>query len=301
MNLCDDNRIITIEKAKQALIKGTNIEDSPEEMKVLDSFLLRCWQMGWLDRYAPTRHFNAMPKVISERMAAGHGSNVPMQPNITPMPSNTSNALKALNSVNATQSNALDCISRKAAIEAVEFGITYAKAINKETGEVTVLFEESNAELQEAADRIKQLPPAQPLNQDSIETQSSDLISRQAALELCDWYDNPSMREDLEKLRPARFSTDTISRQAAIETVMECYDNAELFEVYEEKLRELPPAQPESDSGRWERHYSRPGVYADLCWHCSKCGYKTDYQYANVNHHYCPNCGRKMEREVSDE
>ena len=93
---------------------------------------------------------------------------------------------------------------------------------------------------------------AQPLNQDSIETQSSDLISRQAALELCDWYDNPSMREDLEKLRPARFSTDTINRQAAIETVMECYDNAELFEVYEEKLRELPPAQPEAirDAGK---------------------------------------------------
>lgn len=229
------------------------------------------------------------------------GSNVPMQPTIPKMPSNTSNALEALDSVNATQSNTLDCISRKAAIEAVEFGITYAKAINKETGEVTMLFEESNAELQEAADRIKQLPPAQPLNQDSIETQSSDLISRQAALELCDWYDNPSMREDLEKLRPARFSTDTISRQAAIETVMDCYDNAELFEVYEEKLRELPTTQPESDSGRWERHYSRPGVYADLYWHCSKCGYKTDYQYANVNHHYCPHCGRKMEREVSNE
>lgn len=112
-----------------------------------------------------------------------------------------------------------DTISRKAAIEAVEFGITHAKAINKETGEVTALFEESNAELQEAADRIKK----------------------------------------------------------------------------------LPSALPESDSGRWERHYSRPGVYADLYWHCSKCGYKTDYQYANVNHHYCPHCGRKMEREVSNE
>ena len=127
-----------------------------------------------------------------------------------------------------------------------------------------------------------------------------DAISRKAAIELCDWYDNPSMREDLEKLRPVRFSTDTISRAKAIEAVMECYDNDELFEVYEDKLRELPPAQPESDSGRWERHYSRPGVYADLCWHCSKCGYKTDYQYANVNHHYCPNCGRKMEREVTE-
>ena len=30
----------------------------------------------------------------------------------------------------------------------------------------------------------------------------TDTISRQAAIELCDWYDNPSMREDLEKLRP---------------------------------------------------------------------------------------------------
>ena len=39
--------------------------------------------------------------------------------------------------------------------------------------------------------------------------------------------------------------SDLISRQAAIEAVMECYDNDELFEVYEEKLRELPPAQPE--------------------------------------------------------
>lgn len=111
MNLCDDNRTATIEAAKMAIIKGTNIEDSPEEMKVLNSFLLRCWQMGWLDRYAPPRHFNAMPKVISERLAAGHGSNVPMKPNIPPMPSNTSNALKALNSVNATRFDALDALA----------------------------------------------------------------------------------------------------------------------------------------------------------------------------------------------
>lgn len=55
-----------------------------------------------------------------------------------------------------------DLISRQAAIAAIEFGITYAKKINKETGEVTVLFEESNAELEKAIDRIKQLPPAQP-------------------------------------------------------------------------------------------------------------------------------------------
>ena len=120
MNLCDDNRTATIEAAKTALIKGTNIEDSPEEMKVLDSFLLRCWQMGWLERYAPPRHFNALPKGISERPAAGHGSNVPMQPNIPPMPSNTSNALKALDSGNATQFNALGSISRQAAKDMIK-------------------------------------------------------------------------------------------------------------------------------------------------------------------------------------
>ena len=39
--------------------------------------------------------------------------------------------------------------------------------------------------------------------------------------------------------------SDLIDRQSAIEAVMECYDNDELFEVYEEKLRELPPAQSE--------------------------------------------------------
>lgn len=37
---------------------------------------------------------------------------------------------------------------------------------------------------------------------------------------------------------------DLISRQAAIDAVMECYDNDELFEVYEWKLNELPPIQP---------------------------------------------------------
>ena len=153
---------------------------------------------------------------------------------------------------------------------------------------------------------LPSLYPLQKFEEEAINTLVSlpiddDTISRKAAIELCDWYDNPSMREDLEKLRPVRFSTDCISRQAAIDTVMECYDNDELFEVYEDKLRELPTAQPKSDSGRWERHYSRPGVYADLYWHCSKCGYKTDYQDANVNHHYCPHCGRKMEREVSNE
>lgn len=49
--VCTDNRFEIIEKAKQQLLEWTNIDTSPDEMKVLDSFLFRCWQMGWLDRY----------------------------------------------------------------------------------------------------------------------------------------------------------------------------------------------------------------------------------------------------------
>ena len=49
--ICGDNRFEIISKAKEALLESTNIEASPEEMAVLDDFLFRCWQMGWLDKY----------------------------------------------------------------------------------------------------------------------------------------------------------------------------------------------------------------------------------------------------------
>lgn len=49
--ICGDNRFEIINKAKEALLESTNIEDSPEEMAVLDDFLFRCWQMGWLNKY----------------------------------------------------------------------------------------------------------------------------------------------------------------------------------------------------------------------------------------------------------
>ena len=49
--VCTDDRFEIIEKAKKSILNATNIETSPEEMKVLDNFLFRCWQMGWLDKY----------------------------------------------------------------------------------------------------------------------------------------------------------------------------------------------------------------------------------------------------------
>lgn len=51
MDKCNDNRFEIIEKAKQDLLNSTNIESSTDEMEVLDNFLFRCWQMGWLNQY----------------------------------------------------------------------------------------------------------------------------------------------------------------------------------------------------------------------------------------------------------
>ena len=48
---CNDGRFEIIERAKKHILEATNIEMSPDEMKVLDNFLFRCWQMGWLDKY----------------------------------------------------------------------------------------------------------------------------------------------------------------------------------------------------------------------------------------------------------
>lgn len=49
--VCTDNRFEIIRKAKKDLLESTNIHTSEDEMKVLDNFLFRCWQMDWLKMY----------------------------------------------------------------------------------------------------------------------------------------------------------------------------------------------------------------------------------------------------------
>lgn len=49
--VCTDGRFEIIAKAKEDLLNCTNINRSEDEMKVLDGFLFRCWQMGWLKKY----------------------------------------------------------------------------------------------------------------------------------------------------------------------------------------------------------------------------------------------------------
>lgn len=79
-NVCGDNRFEVIAMAKEALLDSTNISESPNEMKVLNNFLFRCWQMGWLDRYerelaeqqslpiVPILHGNVAPTSREEAM-----------------------------------------------------------------------------------------------------------------------------------------------------------------------------------------------------------------------------------------
>lgn len=58
-DVCGDDRFEIIEQAKKALLESTNIKNSPNEMRVLDSFLFRCWQMGWLDGFKSGRYNEA--------------------------------------------------------------------------------------------------------------------------------------------------------------------------------------------------------------------------------------------------
>lgn len=59
---CTDDRFVLIEAAKKDLLESTNIDASPDEMKVLDSFIFRCWQMGWLNGYKNTQFKTINPK-----------------------------------------------------------------------------------------------------------------------------------------------------------------------------------------------------------------------------------------------
>ena len=56
----------------------------------------------------------------------------------------------------------------------------------------------------------------------------------------------------------------------------------------------MPDPETERPKGKWERKYSRPGVYRDLYWHCSSCAYMSSYRLTDKYYNYCPNCGADM-------
>ena len=71
-DICGDNRFEIIAKAKKNLLESTNIHTSEDEMKVLDSYLFRCWQMGWLERYDKPKEPLDIP-TMSTDFAKEHG------------------------------------------------------------------------------------------------------------------------------------------------------------------------------------------------------------------------------------
>ena len=83
----------------------------------------------------------------------------------------------------------------------------------------------------------------------------------------------------------AEVGTDCISRQAAIDAVMECYDNDELFEVYEWKPNELPAIQPKR--GKWIK-ISPANIYE-----CSECGKNVMTDDISA-YDFCHGCGAEM-------
>lgn len=121
------------------------------------------------------------------------------------------------------------------------------------------------------------------------------------------------LEEHLAKVAPVNNSetpnsSDCISRQAAIETVMECYDNDELFEVYEDKLRELPPAQPGRIKAKWLPIGIADAVGGEsamwgneIAYHaCDNCWQQAlEKDGEEVLSDFCPNCGAEM-REVTE-
>ena len=110
-----------------------------------------------------------------------------------------------------------DVISRRDAIDAVEFGTTYAKVLNKETGEVMELFKKSNEELQKAVDRIEALPSAQP-----EQSNASEFWRKRA-----DFYSDMCMNLIGEMVKSVKIESVKISENGI------------------EFIKEQPPAQPE--------------------------------------------------------
>ena len=145
----------------------------------------------------------------------------------------------------------------------------------------------------------------------------SDLIDRQAAIDDI-WtvsqlapLDREWIDRWLRQLPPANTSetpnsSDTISRQAAIDAL---YHVDEYNGRSVEAIRKLPPAQPEQPEpkrGEWlERDViDEPKGKHITQWQsarCSVCGryHTTPYLYSFTHYNFCPNCGADM-REVTE-
>lgn len=65
---CSDNRFEIIDAAKQYIIDNTNIESSPDEMKVLDDILFRLWQLRLLEPFNPLNKESQWQKYSNDNL-----------------------------------------------------------------------------------------------------------------------------------------------------------------------------------------------------------------------------------------
>ena len=122
----------------------------------------------------------------------------------------------------------------------------------------------------------------------------SDLISRQAAIDIVEFECGEwsglakTIAEEIKQLPPAHPEPceDAVSRQE----VADILENADP-DLYVDLFNKLPPVTPKQRTGKWI-DVDVMGMPAQACDQC-----KTFFPlaYTGGGHHYCPNCGAKME------
>ena len=119
MEMCGDNRFEIIRNAKDDLRKATNVDGSPDEMKVLDSFLFRAWQMGWLAKYEPDykERMKAEYRQLKERYDKLHKMCIRYEAGTLDFTPNC--RLELLKEQKAAMGNYLRCLEIRAEIEGV--------------------------------------------------------------------------------------------------------------------------------------------------------------------------------------
>ena len=120
MTNCGDNRLEIIQKAKEDLIKSTNIDSSPEEIAVLDNILFRAWQMGWLDKYEPD-YKERMKKEywqLKDRYTKLHNMCIKYEAGTLDFTPNC--PLELLKAQKGAMGNYLRCLEIRAEIEGIE-------------------------------------------------------------------------------------------------------------------------------------------------------------------------------------
>lgn len=126
-------------------------------------------------------------------------------------------------------------------------------------------------------------------------------MTREEREQALEWFKNrPITMSGAKKMYDLAFEAlsadgDTISRQAAIDAVNSMTYPSSLVDV-KRKLMDLPAAQPERKTGRWEETWisGLDGVRR-WSWRCSECGDEPYYFHDIHSLHYCPSCGAKME------